>query len=99
VEVLERKPAFVVGPDGEALTTESLPCPSTQRWVPRRKAQVVAAVRGGLLSIEEACARYGISLDEMSCWQMAVERSGMRGLRVTRAQEYRAIYARQQRFA
>lgn len=99
MEVPERKPAFVVGPDGEALTMKSLPCPSTKRWVPRRKAQVVAAVRGGLLSIEEACARYGISIDEMMCWQTAVERSGMRGLRVTRVQEYRALYARQQRFA
>ena len=27
--------------------------PATKRWVIRRKAEVVAAVRGGLLSFEE----------------------------------------------
>ena len=40
---------------GPALAT--LPPPGTKRWVIRRKAEVVAAVRGGLLSLEEACSR------------------------------------------
>ena len=30
----------------------------------RRKAEVVAAVRGGLLSLEEACSRYALNSDE-----------------------------------
>src|SRR6185312_11418107 len=34
-----------------------LPPPETKRWVPRRKAQVVAAVRAGALSLDEACER------------------------------------------
>jgi len=34
------------------------------RWVIRRKAQVVAAVRGGLLSLEEACSRYMLTVEE-----------------------------------
>lgn len=99
MNVLIERPAFVIGPDGEALTIDGLPPATMNRWVPRRKAQVVAAVRGGLLSADEACARYGISSDELACWQRAVERSGLPGLRVTRTQEYRARYAREQRFA
>ena len=47
---------YVIGPDGSPLTIADLPAPGTKRWVIRRKAEVVAAVRGGLLSLEEACA-------------------------------------------
>jgi len=45
---------YVIGPDGSPLTIADLPAPGTRRWVIRRKAEVVAAVRGGLLSLEEA---------------------------------------------
>ena len=92
------RPAHVIGPLGEPLTLDSLPPPDTQRWVARRKAEVVAAVAGGLLSIDEACARYGLSLEEFASWQRAVERSGMPGLRVTRTQIYRELYERQQKY-
>jgi Protein of unknown function (DUF1153) len=40
----------VIGPDGGLLTIADLPAPETKRWVIRRKAVVVAAVRGGLLT-------------------------------------------------
>ena len=46
---------YVIGPDGSPLTIADLPPRNTRRWVIRRKAEVVAAVRGGLLSLEEAC--------------------------------------------
>ena len=45
---------YVIGPDGSPLTIADLPPKDTKRWVIRRKAEVVAAVRGGLLSLEEA---------------------------------------------
>jgi len=89
------KPAAVIGPLGEALTLEALPSPTTNRWVIRRKAEVVAAVNGGLLSFEEACKRYSISIEEFTGWQRAVERSGMPGLRVTRLKQYRDEQERQ----
>ena len=79
----------VVGPDGTRLTLETLPPPDTIRWVARRKAEVVAAVRGGLLSLEEACARYGLTTEELLSWERAVERHGLPGLRATRIQHYR----------
>lgn len=37
----------VRGPDGSPLALGSLPGRDTKRWVIRRKAEVVAAVRGG----------------------------------------------------
>jgi hypothetical protein len=45
-----------------------LPPPSTTRWVARRKAQVVTAVRDGVLTFEDACRRYNISPEEFLSW-------------------------------
>jgi hypothetical protein len=55
---------YVIGPDGSPLTIADLPPSGTRRWVIRRKAEVVAAVRGGLLSLEEACQRYTLTTEE-----------------------------------
>ena len=92
------RPAQVSGPLGEPLTLDSLPPPSTTRWVPRRKAEVVAAVHGGLLTIDEVCKRYDLTLEEFASWQRGVERSGLQGLRVTRLQHYRDLYSRMQNY-
>ena len=92
------RPAQVIGPLGEPLTLASLPPPGTTRWVVRRKAEVVAAVSGGLLTVDEACARYSLSVEEFTSWQRAIDRSGMPGLRVTRIKQYRDQYERQQRY-
>ena len=98
IENQKIRPAMVIGPLGEPLTIESLPAPSTTRWVVRRKAEVVAAVSGGLLSVDEACQRYSLTLEEFAGWQRAIDRAGMPGLRVTRIRQYRDLYERQQRF-
>lgn len=86
------RPERIVGPLGEPLTLDSLPAFDTKRWVIRRKAEVVAAVAGGLLTMDEACIRYSISAEEFASWQRAVDLSGMPGLRVTRLQQYREFY-------
>jgi hypothetical protein len=83
------KPRYVMGPDGSPLTIADLPPPGTERWVIRRKAEVVAAVGGGLLSLEEACSRYTLSVDELLVWQSSIDRYGLAGLRSTRTQQYR----------
>jgi len=86
----QRRPKYVIGPDGNPLTITDLPEPGTQkRWVVRRKAQVVAAVHGGLLSLDEACSRYKLTLDEFLSWQSSIEKHGLSGLRTTRIQQYR----------
>ena len=92
------RPASVIGPLGEQLTLEMLPQPETRRWVIRRKAEVVAAVQGGLLTFDEACERYSLTLEELASWERSVERAGMKGLRVTHVQRYRDIYARQLKY-
>jgi len=66
-----------------------LPSPDTKRWVVRRKAVVVQAVRNGMISLQEACRRYNLSVEEFLAWQRAIERHGIPGLRVTRLQIYR----------
>lgn len=98
IENQKIRPAQVVGPLGEPLSLETLPAPGTTRWVVRRKAEVVAAVNGGLLSVDEVCERYDLTVEEFASWQRAVDRSGMPGLRVTRIQHYKSLYERQQRY-
>ena len=89
IENQKIRPAMVIGPLGEPLTLDSLPAPTTTRWVVRRKAEVVAAVRGGLLSLDEACARYTLTVDEFLSWQISIDQHGLAGLRTTRLQQYR----------
>ena len=80
---------YVIGPDGRVLTLADLPPRDTKRWVIRRKAALVAAVRGGLLTLEEACERYALTIEEYLSWQTTLDRHGLAGLRATRVQDYR----------
>ncbi len=74
---------------GSVASIESLPPTDTKRWVIRRKAEVVAAVRAGVISLEDACKRYTLSVEEFLSWQSLVDSHGLPGLRVTRLQDYR----------
>ena len=80
---------YVIGPTGAPLTIADLPPPNTQRWVIRRKAEVVAAVHGGLLTLDDACARYRLTNEEFLGWQTSIEQHGLAGRRTTRIQQYR----------
>ncbi|HEV2563393.1 MAG TPA: DUF1153 domain-containing protein [Rhizomicrobium sp.] len=81
----------IFGSDGSPLDLINLPSPQTKRWVIRRKAEVLAAVRGGLLSVEDACKRYAISMDEFLAWSRALDRFGPNGLRAMRIYRSRKI--------
>jgi hypothetical protein len=81
-----RKPAR--GPDGSVLTLADLPSPDTKRWVIRRKAIVVAAVRGGLITLDMACDRYRLNPEELLSWQYYIDRYGFRALCTTKLQSY-----------
>src|SRR6185295_8096247 len=85
------RPARVIGADGKPLTLQDLPA-NDGRWSKKRKAQVVAAVRGNLITFEDAVRRYGLSPGEFIVWesevlvfiterQRAVERRDFRVLR------------------
>ncbi len=86
---LYRQAAEVLGPEGKPITLDDLPPLNTKRWVIRRKAAVVCGVRAGLISLEEACRRYTLSVEEFSTWQRMIDEYGMRGLRVTQLKHYR----------
>lgn len=88
LENMHGRPAAVMGPFGP-LTLEDLPPSDTIYWVSRRKAEVLAAINGGMLTIAEACTRYRLSREELDDWQRSIERAGIPGLRITRLQQYR----------
>lgn len=83
------KENYIIGPDGSPLTRADLPPPSTRRWVIRRKAEVVCAVRGGLMTLEEACNEYSLTVEEFVGWQRSIDKYGLAGLRTTCLQQYR----------
>lgn len=63
----------------------SLPPPNTKRWVARRKAAVLNALKSGEITVEEVFRRYGLSEEELNAWQRAFAVEGLAGLRATRA--------------
>lgn len=87
--VVAKAPSYVLGPTGTPITLADLPPKDTKRWVIRRKAEVVYAVRGGLLSRSEALTRYSITDDEYTGWERDLDAHGLPGLRVTHIQDYR----------
>ncbi len=80
----------VLGPSGKPITIEDLPPADTERWVVSRKMAVVAGVRAGLITLDEAYRRYRLSADEFASWQRLLDAHGLKGLRATRIQNYRA---------
>ena len=67
-EALRASSPFFIGPDGEQITLAQLPRRGLKRWLPRHKAMVVAAVRHGLLTFDEACKRYGPYAEDYLSW-------------------------------
>lgn len=69
------------------MTINDLPPGNTRRWVINRKARVVAGVMGGLITLDEACRRYDLSMDEFLSWQRLLDKHGIDGLRATRGRD------------
>jgi len=82
-------PRAVTLPDGSIMTRADLPAETTRRWVASRKAAVVRAVRYGLITLDEAKARYGLSDEEFDGWASAVAEHGEQALKATALQKYR----------
>ena len=76
----ENREPVLVGPDK---TRFVLPPADTKRWSSRRKAAVIVATRAAVITREEACRRYMLSDEELAGWEIAFDRSGIRGLRIT----------------
>jgi hypothetical protein len=50
------------------MTIHDLPLSNTGRWLIRRKAKVLAGVLGEVITLNEACRRYNLSIDEFISW-------------------------------
>ena len=80
----------VFGENRKHITLADLPPPvGKQRWVPRKKAAIIAGIEGGLLSPDEACERYSISTEELDEWQQMFCTHGLSGLQVTKTNIFR----------
>lgn len=75
---------------GSVNTPPLIPSPQTVRWCARRKALVVDAIIKGMLTLDDAMAMYSLSADELGNWLELYKEHGIRGLRLTRCQDYRA---------
>jgi hypothetical protein len=73
----------ILGPEGEPLTIADLPPATCTRWIARRKSIIVIAVNNGLLSVGDACSRYGLSVPEFVGWQSSYAAHGLPGLKAT----------------
>lgn len=82
-----RKIKFVIGPDGAPMCIGDLP-DAHKRFTIVRKQAIVCAVRGGLLTVHEACERYRLSLEEYMLWCSAIDAGGRQHMRVTKIQKY-----------
>jgi hypothetical protein len=83
----------LAGHECDQLACRELPEPGTQRWTPTRKAQVLLAIQGGLLTFAEACGRYGLTAEELACWEQSFSWGGKHGLAVARITQHRkAVY-------
>jgi hypothetical protein len=86
-----RGPVQAFGLDGRPLDLMNLPNSQTVRWVMRRKMEVLTAVRSGLLNIDEACMRYGISMEELLSWKSAIDQFGPAGLHASRLRRQSSV--------
>ena len=89
VEALERFQMGGTEREDIPMRIEDLPPSDTKRWSMQRKAKVVVGVRTGLLTVEDACQRYGLSVEELASWQRLIDKYGVRGLKATKVQDYR----------
>ena len=59
------------------ITANDLPAGNDIHWNLKRKAVVVSAVLGGIISIRDACARYELSVEEFLTWKRAAMQMGI----------------------
>jgi hypothetical protein len=62
------------------------PPPRPLRWSPQKKAAILAAVRSGSISLNQACNVYELSVEEFLTWQRGDALYGLAGLRATKRQ-------------
>jgi Protein of unknown function (DUF1153) len=70
--------------NGELVTAEHLPPAGLDvRWTPVRKLVALAALEHGTLSLDDARARWALSVEELAEWRRLFVAHGVSGLRAT----------------
>jgi hypothetical protein len=73
-------PELVRGLDKGPLRMRDLPKPGTTRWNGQRKVVLIGALRGGLITKDEAQRRYDLTEAELDAWEARFEADGIGGL-------------------
>ena len=81
--------SYVIGPDGSPLTLADLPAPEHEAMGYPAQGGSGGGCPRRTSSLDEACRRYTLTVEEFLAWQRAIDRFGMAGLRATRVQQYR----------
>ena len=83
-----------IGLNGRHLTLADLPPIDLKHWLPAHKANIATAVRGRLITADEVCKRYKLTLEELKMWEQNLANHGIEGLRASRSR--RSVAAPQQ---
>jgi hypothetical protein len=80
----KQKRRVAVGLRGNVIAPYDLPPAHGARWTPQRKADLIAAILGGVITLDEAKARYALTIEELSEWRRGLAAAGVRGLKATK---------------
>jgi hypothetical protein len=82
--LLEEKRKAAIGLRGNVIAQYDLPPAHGVRWTALRKADLIAAILGGVITLDEAKARYALTTEELSEWRRALAAGGVSGLKATK---------------
>lgn len=86
-------PTIVRDVDGVPMNRPAILAKLRLQWTVRRKANLVLAVRGGLVTAEEARQTFDISPEELAAWGQAFDQAGLEGLRLRALASQAALVA------
>ena len=66
---------YILGPDGAPITRADLPKQAAAEWDSDAKKLMVAAVEGGLISLEACCLDHDLTIDDFLAMQRRVRAS------------------------
>lgn len=72
---------------GNVIAPYDIPPAGMNRWTPARKALVVRAVQGELITLDEVLERYKMTEPEFRRWESSLKTDGALGLKVTKFQQ------------
>lgn len=77
--------------DGTVLSIGDLPTGRNVRWTIRNKANLLLAIDGGVIGLDDAIARYVLSIEEIEGWRRDVASHGVEGLKATTLKSRRGV--------